>query len=63
MPSCSSACGRGRPLVVYAVMNLVVVPLSNAGKSPFVLPVFLNGIAIHLVGVGLPSAWFVSRVH
>ena len=49
--------------MVYAVMNLVVVPLSNAGKSPFVLPVFLNGIAIHLVGVGLPSAWFVSRVH
>ena len=54
-------CGIGYGIVVYAVMNLVVVPLSNAGTSPFVLPVFLNGIAIHMVGVGLPSAWFASR--
>lgn len=54
-------CGIVYGIAVYAFMNLVVVPLSNAGKSPFVLPVFLNGIAIHMVGVGLPSAWFASR--
>ena len=54
--------GIGYGLVVYAVMNLVVVPLSNAGKAPFVWPVFINGIAIHMFGVGLPAAWFASRV-
>lgn len=43
-------------LAVYAVMNLVVVPLSNANSGTKPLPVLVNGILIHLVGVGLPSA-------
>jgi hypothetical protein len=43
---------------VYAVMNLVVVPLSAAGKPSFPLPVLANGLLIHALGVGLPSAFF-----
>lgn len=45
-------------LVVYAVMNLVVLPLSSAGNRPPTLPGLLNGLAIHALGVGLPSALF-----
>lgn len=45
-------------IAVYFVMNDLVLPLSAAGRGPFVLPVFINGILIHAIGVGLPSAWF-----
>ena len=45
-------------VVAYAVMNLVVVPLSAAGRSTFSLPVLVNGLLIHAFGVGLPSALF-----
>jgi hypothetical protein len=55
-------CGFAYGLAVWCVMNFVVLPLSNAGRGPFVLPVVLNGWLIHLFGVGLPSAWFASRV-
>jgi hypothetical protein len=64
------ASGKLRPLVrhpvpwgvaygvaAYAVMNYVVVPLSAAGGAPRTLPVILNGVLIHIAGVGLPSAW------
>lgn len=43
---------------VYLFMNFVVLPLSNAGRGPLVLPVVINGIFIHMVGVGLPSSLF-----
>ncbi len=47
-------------VAVYFVMNLIVVPLSAAGGSgaspPW--PVLVNGLLIHAVGVGLPSALF-----
>ena len=45
-------------VLAYVVMNYAVLPLSAAGRGPFVLPVFVNGILIHAFGVGLPSAWF-----
>jgi len=45
-------------IAAYFVMNYVVIPLSAAGRGPFVLPVFINGILIHALGVGLPAAWF-----
>jgi hypothetical protein len=46
-------------LAVYLVMNQIVLPLSAAGVGgPKALPVLVNGILIHLVGVGLPSALF-----
>ncbi len=44
-------------LVVYAVMNLVVIPLSRIGGPTMPAPpVLANGLLIHLFGVGLPSA-------
>jgi len=48
-------------LGAYVVMNYVVIPLSAAGRGPFVLPVFLNGIAIHAFGIGIPAVWFAAR--
>ncbi len=45
-------------LAVYLFMNLVVLPLSAAGRGPFSWPVAINGVLIHLVGVGLPSSLF-----
>jgi hypothetical protein len=43
-------------LGVYAFMNLVVVPLSAAGEPRFTAPVLVNGVLIHVLGVGIPSA-------
>ncbi len=45
---------------VYGVMTYVVVPLSAAGHGPFVLVVFLNGLLIHIFGVGIPAAFFAG---
>ena len=43
-------------LLVYAVMNFVVIPLSAvAARSPST-SVLLNGLLIHALGVGLPAA-------
>lgn len=56
-------CGLSYGVVAYFVMTYVVVPLSNArsgGVTPW--PVFLNGLLIHAFGVGLPAAWFASRI-
>jgi hypothetical protein len=41
-------------------MNLVVLPLSalHGTGLPSVLPVLLNGVLIHIIGVGTPSALF-----
>jgi hypothetical protein len=53
--------------VAYLVMTWFVVPLSNAGNGSItfalpVMPVLINGILIHMFGVGLPAAYFASRV-
>jgi uncharacterized membrane protein YagU involved in acid resistance len=45
-------------VVVYAVMNFVVLPLSAAVTGTRTLPVVINGLLIHALGVGLPSAVF-----
>jgi hypothetical protein len=60
-------CGIAYGVVAYFVMTFVVVPLSNAGAGRIafalpVTPVLLNGLAIHALGVGLPAAYFASRV-
>jgi len=39
-------------------MNYVVGPLSAAVQGPFSLPVFANGILIHMFGIGVPAAFF-----
>jgi hypothetical protein len=45
-------------VAVYVVMNQVVLPLSAAATGPKPLPVLINGVLIHILGVGLPSALF-----
>jgi len=47
---------------VYLFMNFVVLPLSNAGRGPFVLPVVINGVLIHMFGVGVPAALFARAL-
>lgn len=45
-------------IAAYLVMNYMVVPLSAVarGAAPS-LPVVLNGVLIHIFGVGIPAAW------
>ncbi len=45
-------------VAAYFVMNLVVIPLSRVGGAAFNPPmaVLVNGLLIHMIGVGLPSA-------
>jgi hypothetical protein len=45
-------------IAVYLVMNLVVLPLSAAGRGSFSWPVVANGLIIHMLGVGLPTSLF-----
>jgi xanthine/uracil permease len=52
----SIACGLAYGVVVYLVMNLVVVPLSAAVGGARPGAVILNGVLIHMFGVGLPAA-------
>jgi hypothetical protein len=40
---------------VYLVMNFIVIPLSAAGSGRMILPVVVNGVLIHMFGVGLPA--------
>jgi hypothetical protein len=57
---------RLRPLVygaiygvlVYLVMNQIVIPLSQAANGVKPLIVIVNGIAIHIIGVGIAAALF-----
>ena len=45
-------------VLVYLVMTFVVVPLSAAPMGLPSPPVAVNGLLIHVLGVGLPSALF-----
>ena len=56
-------CGTLYGIGVYLFMNLVVLPLSNAGRGAFVLPVVINGLRIHMFGVGLPAALLAARAN
>ena len=47
---------------VYVVMNYVVLPLSNAGATSPSGIVLVNGLLIHMFGVGLPSMLFARAV-
>jgi len=51
-------CGPIFGVGAYGVMNYVVIPLSATRAGAFAWPVFLNGIGIHMAGIGLPSALF-----
>jgi len=54
-------CGALYGIGVYFFMNYVVIPLSATTRGAFVWPVFVNGILIHILGIGIPAAWFVAR--
>jgi hypothetical protein len=43
-------------LIAYAVMNMVVLPLSSAAVGSPSASVVVNGLFIHALGVGVPSA-------
>ena len=50
-------------VAAYVVMNAVVVPLSAAGRGglswpPVINAVLINGVLIHMFGVGLPASLF-----
>jgi hypothetical protein len=50
-------CGAVYGIGVYFFMNRVVIPLSAiGGPQPFVLGPFVNGLLIHVFGIGIPSA-------
>lgn len=49
-------------LVVYGIMTLIVVPLSAASTGEPALAVLINGVGIHILGVGVPSALCAWRV-
>jgi len=51
-------CGLLYGVLVFIIMNRVVLPLSAAVTGPMPLPVLVNGLLIHALGVGLPSALF-----
>jgi hypothetical protein len=40
----------------WLVMNFLVVPLSALGPPHLTMPVVINGLLIHMFGIGLPSA-------
>jgi len=54
-------CGALYGVFVYFFMNRIVIPLSAIGPQAFSLANFINGIAIHLLGIGVPAALFVAR--
>lgn len=43
-------------IAVFLVMYLVVIPASAMTPRPITLPVAVNGILIHILGVGIPAA-------
>ena len=48
--------------VVWAVMNLVVLPLTPVAPSPITTAALMNGVIGHALFVGLPSAFFAKKV-
>jgi hypothetical protein len=49
-------------IVAYLVMNLVVLPLSASPPAAFPSGApLINGLLIHMFGVGLPAAYFASK--
>jgi hypothetical protein len=56
-------CGVVYGLVIFAVMNYAVIPLSAApfGAPPPSSPAFNLGILFHMLGIGLPIALATRR--
>jgi hypothetical protein len=47
---------------VWAVMNLVVLPLTAVAPGPITTAALVNGVISHALFVGLPSAFFAKKV-
>jgi len=43
------------------VMNYVILPLSAIGRPIYVGQNFLTAIVAHIIMIGLPIGWFVTR--
>jgi hypothetical protein len=55
-------CGLAFGLAVWAFMYYVVLPITFDRPNMIpALPLLINQLGIHAVGVGLPIAWFASR--
>ena len=57
-------CGPLYGVLVFFIMQLVVLPLSNTAGSGKLLPsgaILINGLLIHALGVGLPAALVTTR--
>ena len=54
-------CGAIYGVLAYLTMNYVVIPLSAIGPGgpAHSLPVVVNGVLIHIVGVGIPTAFII----
>jgi len=50
-------------VAVYLVMNRVVIPLSAAASGSPPWPVLVNGVLIHMFGVGLPASLAARLSH
>lgn len=46
---------------VWAVMNLVFLPLTPVASQPLSTAVWINGVVGHAAFVGLPSAFFAQK--
>ena len=56
------ACGAIYGVAVYFFMNRVVIPLSAIGSGgTFNLALFINGILIHVFGIGIPAGLFAAQ--
>jgi len=49
-------------IAAWLVMNFVVLPLTLIGHPRLAWPSVVNGILIHMFGVGLPAAFAASRI-
>ena len=47
---------------LWAVMNLVMLPLTAVAHSPITTAALVNGVMGHALFVGLPSAFFAKKV-
>ena len=54
-------CGLLYGVLVYCVMYMLVLPLSHVGTVTHTPIGLVNAIGIHMLGIGLPSAWVAQK--
>lgn len=54
-------CGTVYGLLVFAVMNFLILPMSATGSPEFVWPAVVNGLFAHIFCVGIPTALSTRR--